>query len=159
MTNKIDITTTAEQNAGATAALEGLIEAMPYLITLTPTERRRMLKMGERTEGFARTALEAAAQFPGAIPPGLDTAQLTRDLGLRDNLAGMELALGSLLQKVRDTRIVAGSDLYSGALDIYQALQRHGFEEGVDAAVNQLSLRFRRTAATEPTPTEPPVGE
>ncbi len=157
MKNQIDITLSTEQVASGQAAITALNVALPYLISLTPMGRKKILKMGERTEGFVRTALEAATQHPGVIPETLDLAKLNRDLALRENLAGMELALGSLLQKVRDTRIVAGSDLFSGALDIYQALQRHGTTEGVDLAVNQLRLRFRRTSAEVPPVTSPPA--
>ena len=147
MTNKIDITLTSEQAAASQAAVAAVHGALPFLVSLTPVARRNILKMGERSEGFVRSALDAARQFPDVIPAGLDVAALTRDLELRDSLAGLELTLGSLLQKVQDTRRVAGSDLYSGALDIYQALQRHGTSEGVDVAVNQLRQRFRRPAA------------
>ncbi|MGV3532793.1 MAG: hypothetical protein ACO1QR_10520 [Chthoniobacteraceae bacterium] len=147
MTNKIDITLTTEQAAAGSAAVAALETAFPYLISLTPSGRSKILRMGERTEGFVRTALDAAEQFPNAIPPSVDLAHLSRDLELREHLAGIELALGSMLQKVQDTRRVAGSDLYSGALDIYQALKRHGVDEGVDVAVNQLRQRFRRAAA------------
>src|SRR5690349_4251156 len=150
MTNKINITLSAEQQAAGTAAVEALATAFPYLVSLTPTGRRKMLKMGERTEGFVRTALDAAAQFQNAMPASVDVAQLDRDLALREHLAQVELALGSILQKVQDTRRVAGSDLYSGALDIYQALRRHGVDEGVDVAVNQLRQRFRRTTTEQP---------
>ena len=150
MTNKIDITLTTEQAAAGSAAVAALATAFPYLVSLTPTGRRKMAKMGERSEGFVRTALDAAAQFPNAMPASVDLAQLDRDLELREHLAEVELALGSMLQKVQDTRRVAGSDLYSGALDIYQALKRHGADEGVDVAVTQLRQRFRRTTTEQP---------
>ncbi len=157
MKNQIDIILTAEQVAAGQAAVTAVAAAFPYLISLTPIVRTKMLKMGERSEGFVRTALEAATQHPAVIPETLDMTKLNRDLALRENLAGTELALGSLLQKVQDTRRVAGADLYSGALDIYQALQRHGTGEGVDLAVNLLRQRFRRIPAEVPPTTEPPV--
>jgi hypothetical protein len=53
-----------------------------------------------------------------------------------------------MLQKIQDTRRLAGRDLYSGCLDIYQSLQRYGGTEGVDATVAQLGKRFKRGPRT-----------
>ncbi len=147
MNNRIDITTTAEQLAAAHTAAASLSNALPFLVAMDPDERMKMLKMGERTEGFVRTALEAARQHPDTLPVLLDVEALERDLTLRDELAPFEMLFATMLQKVQDTRRLAGRDLYSGCLSIYQSLQRYGGTEGVDATLAQLGKRFKRTAA------------
>jgi hypothetical protein len=144
MYNRIDINPTNEQLAAARAAAISLSNALPFLVALDTDERVKMLKMGERTEGFVRSALEAARQHPETLLALLDVEALERDLSVRDELAPFELLFATMLQKVQDTRRLAGRDLYSGCLDIYQSLQRYGGTEGVDASLVQLRKRFKR---------------
>ncbi len=149
MQNRIDITATLEQLTAAHAAVVSLSTALPFLVALDVDERIKMLKMGDRAEGFVRTALQAARQHPDTLPVLLDVDALERDLVLREALAPFELLFATMLQKVQDTRRIAGSDLYAGCLDIYQSLQRYGGTEGVDGALAQLSKRFKRSKVGE----------
>ena len=144
MPTQIDQHPTQEQLTAATTAASALNNALSFLVALDVDERIKMLKMGDRTDGFVRYALNAAREHPGTLPGLLDVDKLERDLDLRDDLAPLEMLLASMLQKVQDTRRVAGRDLYSGCLDIYQSLQRYGGTEGVDATVAQLGKRFNR---------------
>jgi hypothetical protein len=44
----------------------------PYLLALTPAERRELPKMGEKTIAFVEKAFDFARQNPNLIPPYLD---------------------------------------------------------------------------------------
>jgi hypothetical protein len=144
MKDRINIAITAEQAAGAAAAVEAVAEAMPYLITLSVEDRRRMVKAAEGTEGFIRSALELARQNPHLVPSLVDMAKLERDLALREALAPVEAGLTLLATKVNHTRRLANADLFEGCLDIYHECQRHGQDQGLDALVAPLRTYFKR---------------
>ena len=144
MKDRIDITLTAEQSAGITAAIAGVGTAMPFLISLTPADRKYMVKAGNASEGFIQGTLELARQNPDLVPALVDLAKLERDLALRDAMASAEAGLALLATKVGHTRRLANADLYEGCLDIYHELQRHGQDQGLDALLAPLRTRFKR---------------
>jgi hypothetical protein len=153
MKDRINITLTAEQTAGAAAAVEAVATAMPYLISLSPADRKYMVKAGNASEGFIQSVLELARQNPHLVPSVVDMTKLERDLALRDALAPAEAGLTLLATKVNHTRRLANADLYEGCLDIYHELQRHGQDQGLDALITPLRARFKaRPVVTEPRP-------
>ncbi len=162
MKNRIDIAITEEQAASAVAAVAAVATAMPYLIAMSPEDRKYMVKPGERSEGFIRATLELARENTHLVPSLVDMTKLDRDLALRDKLAPIEVALTLLATKVNHTRRLAAADLYEGCLDLYHEFQRHGQDQGLDALIAPLRQRFkRRTPGTEPeapvpTPTPTP---
>jgi hypothetical protein len=44
----------------------------PYMLALTPAERRELPKMGEKTIGFVEKAYDFARQNPGLVPSYLE---------------------------------------------------------------------------------------
>lgn len=143
MKDKINVVLTDEALENATAAIELVAENMPYLIALTPGERRHMVKVGLASEGFIQGTLELARQNPHIVPPLVNMTALERDLALRDKLAPLEAALTLLATKLNHTRRLANADLYDGCLDIYHELQRYGQDQGLDALIVPLRERFK----------------
>jgi len=146
MKDRIDVTLTTEQAAGITTAIAGVGTAMPFLISLSPADRKYMVKPGNASEGFIQGTLELARQNPDLVPALVDLTKLERDLALRDAMAAAEAGLSILVTKVNHTRRLANADLYEGCLDIYHELQRHGNDQGMDAVVAPLRERFKRKA-------------
>ena len=72
--NKMNVTLTAEQKATILSAVEALEDAIPFRLSLDNTERRRLLKLGSKSEGFVRQALEAARNHPEFIPASISRA-------------------------------------------------------------------------------------
>ena len=144
MKDRINVTLTDEEVESATAAVQSVTDAMPYLVTLSASDRRHMVKVGLASEGFIQGTLELARQNPQIVPPLVDVAALERDLALRDKLAPLEAALTLLATKLNHTRRLANADLYDGCLDIYHELQRHGQDQGLDALLAPLRERFKR---------------
>jgi len=149
MKDRINITLTDEELENATEAVQAVADAMPYLIALSISERRHVVRVGLASEGFMQGTLELARQNPHIVPSVVDLAALERDLALRDKLAPLEAALTLLATKVNHTRRLANADLYEGCLDIYHELQRHGQDQGLDDLLGPLRERFkaRRVAA------------
>ncbi len=117
---------------------------LPFLIQLSPEERRGGLKMGDRTVAFVERALQIAQERKDLLPPYVDLEEMERDLELWKNLGILARELSSLLEAIEDTRMAAGADAYTTALFIYNSL-RQAAEAGVpglDTLIAELSRRF-----------------
>lgn len=78
--NIIQITLSDEQVAAAAAALDQLEAALSAMISLDAAVRRRLNKMGQKSEVFCRQCLSVLAQNPQIVPPSLDLAAAQADL-------------------------------------------------------------------------------
>ena len=57
-------------------AISEIHTQLPFLINLTPEERQRLPKMGDKTLGFVTKALELSKRYPKLVPKYLDIAHL-----------------------------------------------------------------------------------
>ena len=153
--NRINVTLTGEQKLTILAALEELESAIPFRVSLDSTERRRLLKLGDKSEGFVRTALEAARNHPEHLPANLSLENLARDEALRDILLTLVQRIGALHTQVRDSHLLAGSDLMQGATAIYRALQANARGEGLDDTIGTLKKRWDRPSRSSEPPAAP----
>ena len=153
--NKIDVTLTTEQVAAIIAALDTLDTALPFIVSLTPEERKSLFRMGTRSEGFVREALTAVQQHPDHIPVSLGVVEMERDLALRDALQPVLSRLGAIHTKVQDTWHLAGADAMQKATAVYRVL-KNTQGHGLDTTINLLKQRFEQSSSAEPE--EPEVG-
>lgn len=66
-------------------ALETVRQKLPFLVTLTPAERRHLFKMGDKSLAFVQNSLQAARNNPGILPAKLRSAGIRtgREAGRR----------------------------------------------------------------------------
>lgn len=153
-TNRIDVALTLEQSAAVGAAVQALLDALPFVVSVGSTERKHLFKLGAGSEAFAQQAHAIARENSEILPGGLNVADLDRDAAVRDLLLPVEQQLGTLLTKVRDTRMLAGADLMQGAMVVYRSLKAHGNRAGMRTLQQQLGQRFDRPSRNPKTPTE-----
>ncbi len=154
--NKLDVTLTGEQSAAVTTAVANLYTALPFLVSLTIGDRRRLPKLGARSELFVRQAHQVVRDHGEAIPTGLTVEAMDRDAAIRDLLLPVHQQLTQLLTMVDDTITLAGSDLMKASHIVYRALQSHGEEAGLRVVRDELGQRFARAPrAPEETPAPP----
>src|SRR5690606_38965491 len=72
--NRISLQLDQAQLAQAAEALGALEQALSVLIALAPAERRRLVKMGPKSEVFCRQALRVLEQNPHIVPDTVDVA-------------------------------------------------------------------------------------
>lgn len=89
-------------------------------ISLTPTERHSILKMGPRSLAFVEKAHEFAEQNPSLRPPYLNMTAFDEDFGDAHNLWGLLSIATQIQEMISDTAMAAGSDAYYHALDFYK---------------------------------------
>ena len=151
--NKIDVTLSAEQIAAILAALDTLDTVLPFIVSLTPEERRSLFRMGTRSEGVVREALTAAEQHTDHLPQSIGLVEMQRDIALRDTLQPVLSRLGAIHTRVNDTWLLAGADAMQKATAVYRVL-KNTRGHGLDGTINVLKQRFERSSQEEP-PTGP----
>lgn len=152
-TNRIDTTLSAEQLAAVRAAVAALNDALPFLVSISAAERRRIMKLGPKSEGFVRQTHELAREHPEILPNGLVVADLDRDQALREALLPTQQDLVVLLQKVNDTMMLAGADLMQASLIIYRGLRSYGDAAGYGDIREELGRRFEQSSVPVPSST------
>jgi hypothetical protein len=132
-----------EQWAAVDAAIDQLTAALePALVALSTDQRQRVVKMGDGSEAFCRTALDVIAQNAGLMPRNFDIDEMRHDLASHDALSARVVRLTRLLEKAHHTDMALGSDAMVAALEGYAVLKAVGKHEGVDALKKLLGRRF-----------------
>ena len=143
-TTQINATLTVSDQAAILAAVSAIREKLPFLVNLSPAERKMLSKMGGRSHGFAKQAFEIAAQNPGILPASTSVEQLRNRERLFDGLCAVKLAIDQLQKQLDDTTVKVGSDAFATARSIY-ALAKSGFAGASLKTVSvELGKRFAR---------------
>lgn len=144
----------SEQWAAVDAAIDQLAAALePALVALSLDQRQRVVKMGDGSEAFCRTALDVIVENAELMPRNFDIDEMRRDLASHDALNTRVVRLTRLLEKAHHTDMALGSDAMVAALEGYTFLKAAGKHEGVDALKKLLGRRFEgngRKAEVEP---------
>jgi hypothetical protein len=84
----------------------------PYLIALTPEEKRRMIKMGEKTLSFVSKSYELAQNNPNICPKYFDMNEFRIDFEDATRLLALKVAINQIYESISDTEMIAGSEAY-----------------------------------------------
>jgi hypothetical protein len=132
-------------------AIATIREKLPFLIDLTPEERRYLPKLGDKSRAFVTKALEVATQNPDFLPRSFDVDEMRRDVELFEALYPVLLSLTQLQELVDDTFIATGSEAYTAALAVYNYAKVSGNITGLDAVIDDMGRRFtRKPRKTQP---------
>lgn len=143
--NIVSLVLTDAQIKAATDALTALEGALGGLISLDAEDRRRLTKMGQKSEVFCRQALSVLTQNPQIVPPSLHVADAQADLLALDRLRPVLDRLQKLAERGSDTEIALGSDAMDVALEGYGLLKVSGKNQGLDGLRKELSSRWAKT--------------
>ncbi|MFZ5635884.1 MAG: hypothetical protein ACOY82_04790 [Pseudomonadota bacterium] len=135
------------QLAAIDAGLSALENALQGLISLTPDQRRGLVRMGAKSETFCRQTLTVLTQNAQVIPPSMDLAEARSDLATLDQLRPRLARLQRLTERAQDTDEALGSDVMSFALEGYALLKVAGRNQGLEGLRRDLSTRFAKTAS------------
>jgi hypothetical protein len=154
--NRVSASLSQADQQAVLAAVNTIREKLPFLIDLTPDERRALPKMGESSRGFVTQALTVATQNEDILPRSFDVNEMRGDLELLDSLRPVLNALSQLSELVEDTYTAIGSEAYTSALLVYQYARSAGKGSALDGALDALGQRFARKSrsATPPGKTD-----
>ena len=139
--NRISLSVSAEQLAAISAAIDTLETQLAGLIELSVDDRRKLVKMGDKSEAFCRQTLIVLDQNRQMIPPSLDLARAEDDLRTLDQLRPVFARLRQLVGRADDSEMAIGSDILSTALDGYALAKVFGKGSGLDTLREAMSAR------------------
>jgi len=133
------------------SSVSSIRERLPFLIDLSPQERRELPKMGDRSRAFVAKTLEVSKQNSGFLARAFDLDEFERDVHLYNELYAIHVALAQLTELVDDTLVAVGSDAYTAALEAYAAAKAAKHGDGLDELRVAMGNRFnRKRAAASP---------
>jgi hypothetical protein len=142
--NLLSLQFTADQLAEIDAGLSALENALQGLISLTPDQRRGLVRMGPKSETFCRQTLNVLSQNAQTVPPSMDLAEAQSDLTTLDHLRPRLARLQRLTERAQDTDEALGSDVMAFALEGYALLKVTGRNQGLEGLRRSLSTRFAK---------------
>ena len=151
--NLVSLKLNDTQIANIDAALTALETELSGLIALNATVKRRMRKMGKKSESFSRQTLQVVSQKPEMIPANVPVHDALEDLRQLDQLRPRLARLSLLCQRGEDTDAALGNDIMHVALQAYGLIKLTGAKQGMAPLRRELSGTFtgRRSAKGDPT--------
>jgi len=150
--NRVSAVLTAADREVILQAIQTIRDKLPFLIDLTPEDRRALLKMGDKSRAFVSGSLALASQNAEFLPRSFDVSEMRRDVELYEQLAAILIPLSQLQELMDDTLMELGSEAYAAALVVYQYAKSSGQGSGLDGLLDTLGQRFARKLSK---PTQP----
>lgn len=96
--------------------LKGILPQMPGL---TPLDRKRLSKLGQKSRGFVDAAIEAVRKDSGLLPRSISVEDLMEQDKLHRQISMVETHLAELQARLDDALCVIGNRLYGSCLTVY----------------------------------------
>lgn len=126
------------------AALQTIEQKLPFLITLTADERRKLFKMGDKSLAFVNNSLTAAQSNTDILPASFNLEEFRRDYQLITSLTDIFFRLQQLTEKVDDTLMAVSSEAMSSSLSVYDYVKAAAKKTpGLKSVAEQLGERFK----------------
>jgi len=156
MQNRIDAAVSTADKTEILQLIQDIKAKMPFLVDLSAAEIASLNKMGDRGQPFVRDAITVAEQDDSFLPRSFDVAAMRKDVDLLEMLPPIIAAISQLRELLNDTYLLAGSDAFAAALEVYAAAQRNGTGEALSESLRNMGRRFdRKPKASKETPAKP----
>ena len=154
-TNRISATLSTADQEAVMAAIETIRQKLPFLIDLTSSERLGLAKLGDKSQGFVKKALEVAVQNQSMLPGSFDLEEMRKDAQLFENLSPIRLAIDKLQNQVDDTATQVGAEAFAAARAVYAAARTPFAPPALRTAAEDLGKRWgRKTRLATPAESE-----
>ncbi|MEH1883082.1 hypothetical protein [Nostoc sp.] len=126
------------------AALQKIQQKMPFLVTLSTEERRKLVKMGDKSLAFVNNSVTAAQSNREILPATFDVEELVRDYQLATALTEVLISMQQLAEQVDDTLMAVGSEAMTSSLTVYDYVKTASKKTpGLKIVAEQLGERFK----------------
>lgn len=133
-------------------------QKMPFLITLSAAERKRLYKMGDKRLAFVQNSLNAAQTNRNILPASFDLEGFSNDYRLASSLTELLMVLRQLTEQVDDTLLAVGSEAMSNSLTVYDYVKTAAKKTpGLKAIAEQLGTLFKAIKTKPAKPTAEPT--
>ncbi|MHA3772811.1 hypothetical protein ACXR0O_14860 [Verrucomicrobiota bacterium sgz303538] len=142
--DRIDVAFTAEDLTAADGGLDAVEQKFAPLPTVTDQDRKHLAKMGLKNAAIALRIIEVGMANPDLLPRGLDLAKIERDLKAHEDLIPRMIQSQRITERLEDSVLLLGVDIYAAALSIYYSLKRNAQTAAMKSTVAELSQVFAR---------------
>jgi hypothetical protein len=126
------------------AALQTVQKKLPFLITLSTEERRKLVKMGDKSLAFVNNSVTAAQSNREILPATFDVEELVQDYQLAAALTELLISMQQLTEQVDDTLMAVGSEAMTSSLTVYDYVKTASKRTpGLKTVAEQLGERFK----------------
>ncbi|MDR0612219.1 MAG: hypothetical protein LBG45_01820 [Dysgonamonadaceae bacterium] len=117
---------------------------LPYATPLTPTERRDLPKMGEKSLAFVEKSYDFAVENPPLVPSYLNMQTFGVDFSDAHGLWTVRNDASQVYEMLDDNVMLSGSESYQAALVFYNAVKAAAAHDvpGAKAIYEELKQRF-----------------
>lgn len=144
MENRISIEIPAADLVAVKTALQQVQTILaPYVIALTPDQRRTLPKMSDGTEPFVAKVVEYAEDDPQFLPPFVNKEEFVKDWNAVSGLLPLLRMCTQIVDTLNDTAMLAGSEAYVSALSYYNSVKQAAKVNVPDAKAIYEDLRKR----------------
>ena len=152
MYSNISQALTAAQKADIQLKTNDIKLILFFLINLTPAERKKLLKMGDKSVSFVRETLIALQNNPTVVPPGFDLTEFQKDLTLYDDLLEILSYLRPLFEGIGDTHLALSNELMRQGITGYNLIKEAAkTNAALDTVARDLGERFKIAGRQQPT--------
>ena len=137
-------------------AIATIQQKLPFLITLSADERKRLYKMGDKRLAFVQNSLNVAQSNRNILPASFDLDGFSNDYQLSADLTELLMLLNQLTEQVDDTLMAVSSEAMGSSLTVYDYVKTAAKKTpGLKAIAEQLGSLFKaiRTKAAKPAST------
>ena len=126
------------------AALQTVQKKLPFLITLSTEERRKLVKMGDKSLAFVNNSITAAQSNREILPATFNVEELVQDYQLAAALTELLISMQQLTEQVDDTLMAVGSEAMTSSLTVYDYVKTASKKTpGLKTVAEQLGERFK----------------
>ncbi|KOP27499.1 hypothetical protein AMR41_04665 [Hapalosiphon sp. MRB220] len=126
------------------AALQTIQQKLPFLITLSTEERRKLVKMGDKSLAFVSNSVTAAQSNRNILPSSFDVEEFVQDYQLAIILNELLISMRQLNEQVDDTLLAVGSEAMTSSLTVYNYVKTAAKKTpGLKTLAEQLGERFK----------------
>jgi hypothetical protein len=119
---------------------------LPFLIAITPAERKKLRKMGSVRTAYVQDVYIAAANNTGAIPPALSMTEYGKDVQLMKDLTDIVSWLLPVYEGIQDTCLALGNELMKQSDEAYGYLKnaaKKNSSQALSMTVKQISDQLK----------------
>jgi len=136
-----------DEIVGKFKEIDTLVE--PFAVNLSPDDRRTIPKLGIKSLGFADITLGFAKSNPKFVPSFQDIDLLTANMEFVKQLQQVLEVVEPVYEKVKDTYMAAGADVYLATRVIYDSVKAAAKQgvPGSDVIAKELGKLYKRSRA------------
>lgn len=130
-----------------------ILNKLPFLVNLTPAERKAIFKTGPDSLSFVQNALTAAQANSNILPGSFSTPGFKNDVDLLALLTEINTLAASVASQIDDTRLAVGGEAMKQANQVYHyAKEAAKVTPGMKPVAEQLAERFKRAGKQKKLP-------